>query len=171
MSEGVTFPKLEEALVGLFDINAPISIGQINSGAGLNFVRATGGSIKTVSGFSGPKLDGNVIDGEDWITVDSDGKRLRLNAKMLIKTLDGATAVFSYTGIITVNPEIGLILTGDEAMKTVPYGGLVSSGRFETGDPRYKDLENSLFVGSGRFIIKEDRSVTVEYGLSRVVAA
>jgi len=57
----------------------------VNTGAGLNFVRATGGSVKTVEGFSGPKFEGTVVDGEDWITVDNDGKRLRLNAKMLIK--------------------------------------------------------------------------------------
>ncbi|KAF8426066.1 hypothetical protein EV426DRAFT_573068 [Tirmania nivea] len=171
MSQG--FPKLEEAMVGLFHIKPAVPIGQVNTGAGLNFIRVTGGSVKTVEGFLGPKFEGTVVDGEDWVTVDNDGKRLRLNAKMLIKADDGAVAVFSYIGIITVTPEIGLILSGNEARKTVPFGNIVSSGQFETGDPRYKDFENNLFVGSGRFRVNDDndRSVTVEYGLSRLIAA
>ena len=60
-------------------------IGQVNTGASLNFVRITGGSFKSVEGFSGPKVEGTVVEGEDWITADNDGKRLRLNAKILFK--------------------------------------------------------------------------------------
>lgn len=171
MSQG--FPKLEKAMVGLFNIKPAVSIGQVNTGAKLSVIPIIGGSVKTVEGFSGPKFEGTVVDGADWVTADNDGKRLRLNVKMLIKTNDGAVVAFSYIGIITVTPEIGLILTGDEARKTVPFGSIVSSAKFETGDPRYKEFENNLFVGSGRFRVNDDneKSVTVEYGLSMLISA
>ena len=41
--------------------------------------------------------------------------------------------------------------------------------KFETGDERFKDLETSVFVGAGRFIVEPGKPVTVEYKLSKVV--
>lgn len=59
--------------------------GQLATGSGLNYAHLIGGRLHTIEGFSGPKFDAEVVDGEDWITVDNDGKRLRLNAKVLLK--------------------------------------------------------------------------------------
>lgn len=59
--------------------------GTLSTGAGLNYVRATGGKVESIDGYSGLKLRATVNDGDDWITVDNDGKRLRLDAKMLMK--------------------------------------------------------------------------------------
>lgn len=39
----------------------------------------------------------------------------------------------------------------------------------KTGTPKYKDLENDHFVGSGRFVIEKGKKVVVEYRISRVV--
>ena len=44
-----------------------------------------GGKVETVKGFSGPQLISVADHGDDWLTVDNDGKRLRLNARMLLK--------------------------------------------------------------------------------------
>lgn len=41
--------------------------------------------------------------------------------------------------------------------------------RFETGEESLKDLELSVFVGSGRFVVEAGQPVIVEYKLSRLV--
>lgn len=40
--------------------------------------------------------------------------------------------------------------------------------KFETGHAELKDLENKVFVGSGRFILEAGKPVTVEYKISQV---
>ena len=47
-------------------------------------------------------------------------------------------------------------------------GGVVTHLVFETGSEKYKDLELGVFVAAGRFVVKEDKSVMVEYKVSRV---
>lgn len=42
--------------------------------------------------------------------------------------------------------------------------------RFETDAPGLKVLQDKLYVGSGRFVIEEDRPVIVEYKISEVSA-
>jgi hypothetical protein len=42
--------------------------------------------------------------------------------------------------------------------------------RFETDAPGLKLLQDKLYVGSGRFVIEEDRPVIVEYKISEVSA-
>lgn len=39
---------------------------------------------------------------------------------------------------------------------------------FETGSEKYKELETSVYVATGRFIIEKDKPVVVEYKVSRV---
>ena len=43
--------------------------------------------------------------------------------------------------------------------------------RFETQDIRLRDIENKLYVGSGRFIVQESLPIVVEYKISEVAAA
>ena len=57
----------------------------MNTGASHTFIRITSGSVKTVEGFSGPKFEGTVVDGDGWMIVDNDGKHLRPNVKVLFK--------------------------------------------------------------------------------------
>ena len=59
--------------------------GNVSTGAGLIDVPITGGKVETVKGFSGPHLISMVDHGDDWLYVDNDGKRLRLNARALLK--------------------------------------------------------------------------------------
>ena len=42
--------------------------------------------------------------------------------------------------------------------------------RFETDAPSLKVLQDKLYVGSGRFVIEEDKPVVVEYKISEVSA-
>ena len=46
---------------------------------------------------------------------------------------------------------------------------IVIEMRFETGDEKLKELETSVFVGAGRFVVEKDKPVTVEYKMSKVV--
>jgi Protein of unknown function (DUF3237) len=39
---------------------------------------------------------------------------------------------------------------------------------FETGSEKHKELETSVFVAAGRFIVEKDKPVVVEYKVSRV---
>ena len=39
---------------------------------------------------------------------------------------------------------------------------------FETGSDKYKDLETSVFVSAGRFIVEENKPIVVEYKVSKV---
>ncbi|KAF8473264.1 hypothetical protein BDZ91DRAFT_845749 [Kalaharituber pfeilii] len=90
------FPRLEKAFVFVFDVDPPVEIGTISSGSNLNYVRVTGGRVTTVHNFSGPKLESAVMEGEDWISVDNDNKRFRLDVKMLITTNDNAVRANSF---------------------------------------------------------------------------
>lgn len=40
----------------------------------------------------------------------------------------------------------------------------------QTGDDRYKDLENGIFVGQGHFITKTGEKPVVEYKVSQVIS-
>lgn len=59
-------------------------IGTIATGATLIDSLVSGGSLKTVQGFQ-PPLTSVVEHGEDFINIDNDGKRMRLNGKILAK--------------------------------------------------------------------------------------
>jgi hypothetical protein len=39
----------------------------------------------------------------------------------------------------------------------------------QTGDERYKEFENRVFVGQGRFRVEKGKPVVVEYKVSQVV--
>lgn len=93
----------------------------------------------------------------------------------------------NYTGIVEITPAVGAILGGSSEAKTTPYGTTCSSLyalqysrdvglivftvthlTFETGSEKYKELETSVFVSTGHFIVEKDKPVVVEYKVSRV---
>lgn len=47
--------------------------------------------------------------------------------------------------------------------------GTVVRFNFETGDKRFKALEDGVFVGAGRFVVEKDRPVIAEYRVSQAV--
>jgi hypothetical protein len=133
----------------------------INVGAGpygnRNIAEVTGGD------FEGPRLKGKILSGgADWALVGPDG-RARLDVRTQLLTDDGATIYLAYYGIIDFNEKAQKALekqTGtefeDHYWRTNP--------RFETGDPRYAWLNQTLFVGEGRML----RGLVVEYRVYRV---
>ncbi|KAL7267360.1 hypothetical protein RUND412_010059 [Rhizina undulata] len=129
----------------------------------------TGGTIKSEPGFE-PAVNAVYETGGDWIKADADGCHLRLDVRAIAKTDDGALLNTSYTGIMAVNPPIVAILTGAPNAVTTEFGSFVTANTFESGPGKYSKLENYMFVGTGRFIVNEDKSVTVEYKISRVLS-
>ncbi|KAI2003823.1 hypothetical protein LOZ39_002461 [Ophidiomyces ophidiicola] len=119
-----------------------------------------GGSIKSEPGFA-PAFNGKFVGtGNDYISVDADGKRLRLNAHGVIQTEDGASVYLHYTGIVSVSPELTAILSGESESITTPFGDSFTHLTFETGDERYAFLETEVFVAAGHFIYEKAEVTT-----------
>lgn len=124
------------------DLKPPVQIGNGPYGA-RNFFEVTGGT------FEGKRLKGKILSGGgDWLLNGADGfSRLDVRAQFL--TDDGAAIYLSYYGIIEMSEKVANALTrgektdyADQYFRTAP--------RFETGDPRYAWLNQSVFVGEGR---------------------
>ncbi|KAF7590041.1 hypothetical protein BBP40_003294 [Aspergillus hancockii] len=119
-------------------------------------------------GFS-PTLDAEFVGtGNDYIHADPDGKHLRLNAHGVLKTKDDALLYLSYTGVLTLTPVEQAVFGGTAPEGSTAFGNLFTHFTFETGDKRYKELENRVFVGQGRFNIENGKPI-VEYRVSQVL--
>ena len=100
--------------------------------------------------------------GGDWLLAGTDGFG-RLDVRAQIETDDGAFVYVQYFGLIELNDKIqtamaaaGATAFEDQYFRTTP--------RFETGDARYAWLNQSVFVGEGRFY----PGFGVEYRVYRV---
>ncbi len=123
-------------------LKQPLAVGPTPYGTRMVF-EVTGGS------FEGKRLRGKVLTGGgDWLLVGPDGwGRVDVRAQFL--TDDGAAIYVSYYGILEMNDTVQRATSeakgtdyGDQYFRTTP--------RFETGDPRYTWLNQTLFVAEGR---------------------
>lgn len=105
----------------------------------------TGGTV------TGDRLHGTVLPGGgDWATIDANGT-LRLDARITMKTHDDALIYVSYRGVLRPMDKVreysrrGGPSTPDEYaqiyFRTAPI--------FETGDSRYRWLNDLVTVGYG----------------------
>ncbi|KAJ6153529.1 hypothetical protein N7470_006488 [Penicillium chermesinum] len=94
--------------------------------------------------------------------------RARVNFKGIAKTKEGVPFSFYYSGIVTVNEDIAKIFSYSPDAKTIPFGNSTTIHTFETGTPELKELENSHWMGNGRFVLGEN-GLTVESRVSKVV--
>ncbi len=134
--------KLEHEFTYVATLKPPVQIGAGPFGT-RNFFEVTGGTVE------GKRLKGKIITGGgDWLLVGPDGfGRLDVRAQFL--TDDGASLYVYYTGLLEMNQKVADALAkgastdyGDQYFRTTP--------RFETGDPRYAWLNQSIFVAEGR---------------------
>jgi hypothetical protein len=107
------------------------------------FAEVIGGELQ------GSRIRGRLVGGGgDWILLGSDGFG-RIDVRAQIETDDGAFVYVQYHGLLEMNEKIQAALASggstdfaDQYFRTTP--------RFETGDPRYAWLNQSVFVGEGR---------------------
>ncbi|KAF9889755.1 hypothetical protein FE257_007061 [Aspergillus nanangensis] len=163
------YPSLKPAFTVKVNIAPPMAVGSASRTTSLQVVPMTGGTVKSDSSFS-PAIDAEFVGtGNDYIHADPDQKHLRLNAHGVLKTKDDALIYVNYTGVITLTEAEGAVLTGAGVEGSTPFGNSFTHFTFETGDERYKDLENRVFVGQGRFNVGADKSIVVEYRVGQVV--
>jgi hypothetical protein len=138
------------------NLKEPFAVGAGPFGTRL-VVEVTGGMAK------GKRLNGKILTGgSDWLLVGPDGWG-RLDVRTQFLTDDGAALYAYYTGLIQMNEKVQQALGGDAAtdyddhyFRTTP--------RFETGDPRYAWLNQSIFIGEGRILLGR----VVQYKVYRV---
>ncbi|KAL3463290.1 hypothetical protein BJX64DRAFT_287542 [Aspergillus heterothallicus] len=163
------YPGAKPAFTMKVAIDAPIAVGSAARNNPLQVVPMLGGTLQSAEGFD-PLIDAEFVGvGNDYIHADADGQHLRLNAHGVIKTKDDALIYINYTGIITLTEAEGAVLTGKASEGSTPWGNSFIHLTFETGHERYKDLENRVFVGQGRFNVGADKKVVVEYHVGQVV--
>lgn len=93
----------------------------------------------------------------------------------------------NYTGVVTMGPAEQAVFSGNAEDGATPFGNSFTHFTFEarshpayyltfqnltglqTGDERYKEFENRVFVGQGRFRVEKGKPVVVEYKVSQVV--
>lgn len=150
--------NLEYELSYRATLKAPLAVGPGPYGTRL--------VVEVIEGsFEGKRLRGKLLSGGgDWLLAGADGfGRLDVRAQMV--TEDGAAIYVSYFGLLEMNAKVQQTL-GDPKNAT-DYGDhyFRSAPRFETGDPRYAWLNQSLLLGEGHILPGR----TVEYRVYRVL--
>lgn len=166
-----SFPKLIPAFTTLIEIDPAITAPSVSRhGSSLNIVpfKPNSGSLRSEPNYP-IQIDAVFAHGSDFIRADPSGKHLRLNVNSVLKDKSGAVVSYSYTGIITLTPEILAVLGGSPEAKTTEFGSIASHVSLETGTDALRDIESKIYVGSGRFIVGPGGATTVEYKVSEVV--
>ncbi|WP_447931805.1 DUF3237 domain-containing protein [Sphingopyxis fribergensis] len=98
--------------------------------------------------FAGERLSGDVLSGgADWQVVRADDAVL-LDARVVLRTDDGADIAMDYAGIRTGPTEVLARLGRGEPVDPADYYFRILP-RFATSDPRYEWLNRILAVGIG----------------------
>jgi hypothetical protein len=113
--------------------------------------------------FEGEKLRGTVRTpgSADWFSLSEDF--VHLDVRATFETDDGAYIYVQYVGHVELTPGIQAAFRGE---RRSDYGEayFFTTPRFETGDPRYRWLNNVICVGRGRLL-----QGYVEYEVFQVV--
>jgi len=162
------FPKLKPAFTAMLNIDAGLPVGPLSTGQTLVWVKINRGTLKSEPDYP-VQVNAELFSGADWIHIDPSGEVNRLDVRSLFKTDDGAILNFSYLGMIGVTDEINAVLSGKaNSGDATAWGGCVTHKFIQTGDKKYKKLEDSVYVAVGRFVVN-DGGVWVEYKISQVV--
>ncbi len=146
--------------VHLFDIEleaAPrIPLGQTPSGHRF-LIPVTGGS------FSGPKISGRALAGEDRMMVRNDGSH-SLDVRLTLMTNDDQPILMSYTGARNGDPEVMRKLAAGEDVGDATYYFRIAP-QFEISyESEYAWLNGILSIGYGKRLEK-----TVLYSIHQVL--
>ena len=127
------------------ELRPPLEVGKGPRGNRM-IVEVIGGRIE------GKRINGKFLTGgADWLVVGDDGFG-RLDVRAQLQTHDGAVIYVTYTtGILEMNASVQKALEtasgtdyADHYFRTNPV--------FETGDPRYAWMNQSVFVAEGHLL-------------------
>ena len=141
-----------EPLLRFSNVVTAQGIGRTPFGERTTFIVAEGT-------FSGPRLRGRILaGGGDWFVRGADDLA-RLDVRKTFETDDGALIHVSYTGLYKFNEALTQALSLGHDAK---FGEtlFLAQVQFETGDPRYAWLNETLAVAEAR-----ETSAGVEYQL------
>jgi len=102
--------------------------------------------------FEGAKLKGTLRKSgcADWLTVCDDFGHLDVRATF--ETHDGAYIYVEYTGKLEMTPAVQAALSTGEGSTEIGDQYFFTQVRMQTGDPRYKWVNNIVCVGQGRIL-------------------
>lgn len=126
---------------------AEVTVSAVHAAGGPEGARKR---IADVSGgsFAGERLSGVILPGgTDWLTERSDGALL-LDARVVLKTADGALIGMSYSGMRHGTAEVMARLAQGEEVSPEDYYFRIQAS-FTTSDERYSWLNGILAVGVG----------------------
>ena len=99
--------------------------------------------------FEGPRLKGTLRRAgcADWLTITEDYGHLDVRATF--ETHDGAYIYVEYIGRVELTPAVQAALAGNGSTE---YGEayFVTAPRLQTGDPRYRWVNNIVSVAQGK---------------------
>ncbi len=140
--EGIMQPPKLEKFIELSVQLAPIvEMGQGRAGE-RRIIPIIGGQFKG-------KINGRVLSiGADWQTIFADGLA-ELDTRYALETEDGAFIEVINYGLRHGPPDIMEALARGESVPPDAYY-MRTHARLETGDPRYLEVNRTLFVGTGQ---------------------
>lgn len=141
------------------ELKAPLLLGQTPLGQRM-IIDISGGRV------SGPRLSGRVLpSGADWFLTGSDGCG-RLDVRAAIELDDGAIAYATYTGRLSIPPELIADALNRETAESVDPSKYYfrTAPTFETASAKYAWLNRIQAIGVGRLT-----RVGVEYSVYEVL--
>jgi hypothetical protein len=143
-----------EAFTALGDLKArplfvmKVGVGNIHMIGGPKGIDRRVGEM-SAGRFAGERLSGDILTGgADWQIVRADGAVL-LDARVVLRTGDGADIAMDYAGIRTGPADVIARLGRSEPVDPADYYFRILP-RFATSDPRYEWLNGILAVGIGQ---------------------
>lgn len=134
--------KLVPLLTFRNEISAVQNIGSTQFGQRITYIVGEGR-------FEGERLQGKILPGGgDWLVKGIDGLA-KLDVRKTFETDDGALIHVSYIGLYRFNEKVAQALANS---KDAEFGDTLFHAQlqFETGDPRYEWLNETLAVAEGR---------------------
>ena len=112
---------------------------------------------------TGKRLNGTVLPGGgDWALIGADGW-CRIDVRTQFETDDGAAIYAHLYGLIEMNSAVEKAFA-DSAETSFSDQYFRVTPRLETGDTNYEWINQSIFLGEGRFV----EGFGLEYNLYRV---
>lgn len=102
--------------------------------------------------FEGPKLKGTIRKhaAADWLTICDDFGHL--DVRVTFETHDGAYIFVEYKGKLEMTPAVQAALSTGEGSTEIGDQYFFTEIMMQTGDERYKWVNNIICVGQGRIL-------------------